>query len=175
MGGADKAEVMVAGTRLLDRVLAAAPRAGRRLVVGPIRPTQEPVEWCREQPPGGGPVPGLAAAMPSVGSPYAVVLAVDLPLVDHAVVAQLLTAAVGRDGAIGVDLTGREQPLLASYDVAALRTALTALGPLAGASMRSVLARLDVARVEVGSAGLDCDTWADVAQAETAAKRFGTG
>jgi len=166
MGSADKAEVVIAGARLLDRVLAAVPGAGQRVAVGPVRPTQPAVRWCREHPSGGGPVAALAVALPLVGAPYAVVLAVDLPLVDPAVVAMLLTAAVGRDGAIGVDPTGRDQPLLAAYDVTALRSALAGDEPTAGASMRSLLARLDLARVEVDDAALDCDTWADVARAQ---------
>ena len=178
LGGADKAEVVVAGQRLLDRVLAAAPGAGRRVVVGPVRPSVEQVTWCREHPPGGGPRAALAAALPLVDAPYAVVLAVDLALVDAAVVTALLTAAADRDGAIGIDPAGRDQPLLAAYDVAALRTALTALGPAAGAPMRAVVARLDLARVEVAEAALDCDTWADVAHAEALvlrARTSGTG
>ena len=166
LGGTDKAEVVVAGTRLLDRVLVAAPGAGRRVVVGPARPTTAEVTWCREHPPGGGPVAAVAAALPGLRAPYVVVLAVDLPLVDHAVVAQLLAGLVGRDGAVAVDQSGRDQPLLAAYDVAALKTALGGLDRVEGASMRSLVSSLDVERVDVAKAALDCDTWADVAAAE---------
>lgn len=169
LGGADKAEVVVAGTRLLDRVLAAGPAAGRLVVVGPPRPTRLPVVWCREEPHGGGPAAGVAAAMSLIGGPSVVVLAVDLPLVDAAAVARLLHAAAGHDGAIGVDQSGRDHPLLAAYDVDALRAALEDIGSLHGASMRAVVERLDVARIELAAAALDCDTWADVARAETAA------
>lgn len=171
LSGTDKAEVVVAGQRLLDRVLAAAPGARRRVVIGPVRPTAEQVTWCREHPPGGGPVAALAAAAPLVGARYAVVLAVDLALVDDAVVAALLTAAAGRDGAIGIDPAGRDQPLLAAYDMAALRTALAELGAVGGAPLRALVARLDLARLDVADAALDCDTWADVALAEAIALR----
>lgn len=173
MGGVDKAELVIGGERLLDRVLAAVPGAERRVVVGPVRPSREPVAWCCEDPSGGGPACALAASMRFVHAPYAVVLAVDLPLVGAAVVAQLLAAAFGRDGAVGVDASGRDQPLLATYEVGALRTALADGGTLAGASMRSVVARLDVARIEVAEAAMDCDTWAEVAQAEIAVARAG--
>jgi molybdopterin-guanine dinucleotide biosynthesis protein A len=174
MGGADKAQVLVDGTPLLDRVMAAVPGAGRRIVVGPTRSTTVPVWWCCEEPPGGGPAAGLAAGLAQVEAPYVVVLAVDLPMVSAVAVADLLVAATGRDGAVGVDRASRDQPLLAAYDAEALRVAVGALEPLAGASMRSVLARLDLVRVPVGDAALDCDTWADVAQAEaTVAKGRG--
>jgi len=166
MGGADKAEVVIAGRRLIDRVLLAAPGAGQFVVVGPVRRTVHPVRWCREDPPGGGPVPAVAAALTLVDAPYVIVLAVDLPMVDEAVVAELLVAATGRDGAIGVDSAGREQPILAAYDTSVLRAAVNALDPLAGASMRSLIAGLELVRVDVGLAALDCDTWADVATAE---------
>lgn len=171
LGGADKADLVVGGTRLLDRVLAAAPGACVRVVVGPVRPTDVAVLWCREDPAGGGPVAALAAAVAHLVSPSVVVLAVDLPLVGQPVLERLLRAVQGHAAAIGVDETGRDQPLLAAYDVSTLRRALDGLGEVTGASMRSLVARLevgrlDVLRVDVADVALDCDTWDDVARAE---------
>jgi molybdopterin-guanine dinucleotide biosynthesis protein A len=168
LGGVDKAGLVVGGVRLLDRVLAAGAGAGRRVVVGPVRVTAHSVVWCREDPPGGGPVAGLGAGLGFVEASLVAVLAVDLPLVDQATITTLLAAAAGHDGAMGVDLAGHDQPLLAVFDVAALRSVLAETTPLAGASMRSVLSRLDLARVTIGEAAMDCDSWADVGRAETA-------
>src|SRR5947209_20072437 len=85
LGGIDKAIVEVAGTIMLDRVLAAAaPCCDQLVVVGPPRPTSvDGVRFTIEASPGGGPVPAVAAGM--VAAPEAdavVVLAVDLPLLD---------------------------------------------------------------------------------------------
>ncbi|MHB8451581.1 MAG: molybdenum cofactor guanylyltransferase, partial [Mycobacteriales bacterium] len=57
LGGVDKPAQLVGGRTLLDRVLAAAAGAERRIVVGPARPGALPrgVEVCCEEPPGGGP------------------------------------------------------------------------------------------------------------------------
>ena len=65
-----------------------------------------------------------------------VVLAADLPFVRRAHVEQLVAAV-----AVAVDADGRDQPLLAAYDTAALRAALP--GQPAGASMRQLLSALE--------------------------------
>ncbi|MDQ4090592.1 MAG: nucleotidyltransferase family protein, partial [Actinomycetota bacterium] len=68
MGGVDKAALVVGGVPLLDRVLGAArPVCDRLVVVGPERPTEVAgVTFVREDPPGGGPVPGVAAGLAAV-------------------------------------------------------------------------------------------------------------
>ncbi|MFG3347695.1 DUF6457 domain-containing protein [Streptomyces sp. NPDC048018] len=63
LGGADKPGVRVGGRPLLDRVLAGCRDAGRTVVVAEPRATARPVEWTREEPPGGGPVAALAAGL----------------------------------------------------------------------------------------------------------------
>ncbi|MFI8824284.1 DUF6457 domain-containing protein [Streptomyces sp. NPDC053431] len=63
LGGADKPGVRVGGRALLDRVLAGCRDAGRTVVVAEPRGTARPVEWTREEPPGGGPVAALAAGL----------------------------------------------------------------------------------------------------------------
>ncbi|MFF6775602.1 DUF6457 domain-containing protein [Streptomyces sp. NPDC012637] len=63
LGGADKPGVRVGGRPLLDRVLAACRDAGRIVVVAEPRATAHPVEWAREEPPGGGPVAALDAGL----------------------------------------------------------------------------------------------------------------
>jgi molybdopterin-guanine dinucleotide biosynthesis protein A len=153
--GADKLEARVGPGRLLERALDAAHDAGADPVVavGPPRaglPTH--VSVVREDPPGGGPVAGLAAGLTAVGeAPVVLVLAGDLldpaPAMPHLVVA--LTGEPGADAAVVVDAEGRRQPLLAAYRTAALRGALAA-APLEGRSMRDLLSGLDVVEVRDG-------------------------
>ncbi|MEU7024604.1 DUF6457 domain-containing protein [Streptomyces sp. NPDC046203] len=63
LGGADKPGVRVGGRPLLDRVLAGCRDARRTVVVAAPRATSRPVDWAREEPPGGGPVAALDAGL----------------------------------------------------------------------------------------------------------------
>ncbi|WP_345025363.1 molybdenum cofactor guanylyltransferase, partial [Streptomyces sedi] len=123
LGGVDKPAVRVGGRTLLDRVLAGCPADGPDpVVVGPRRRTARPVRWTREEPPGGGPLPALAAGLALTERPLVAVLAADLPFLDAATV-PLLVAALppDADGVLLVDAEGRDQPLTAVYRAAALR------------------------------------------------------
>lgn len=170
LGGVDKPALVVAGRSLLDRVLDALPGAGTVVAVGPARPTARPVRWHREDPPGGGPVAALAAALPAVSTEVVVVLAADLPALGAAVprlVAALAGSGPAYDGVVLVDGEGRRQPLLAAYRTAALREALARVGRVEGASMRRLVAGLSLAELgDAEGAALDVDTPADVARAE---------
>jgi molybdopterin-guanine dinucleotide biosynthesis protein A len=164
LGGVDKAAVEVAGHSLLDHVLASVETAATVVVVGDPRPTRHRVDWVREDPAGGGPVAGLAAALPAVTAEVLVLLACDLPLIDADVVRRLVGCVAGADGAVLVDRAGRRQPLAAAYRSAEIRAAVAKLGDPAGRAMRDVIAGLAFAEVAVrGEEALDCDTWADVA------------
>jgi molybdopterin-guanine dinucleotide biosynthesis protein A len=170
LDGADKALLRVGGRTLLDRMLAAVTGAATVAVVGPPREVAAPmaITWCREEPPGGGPVPAVAAGLEVGRAPVVVVLAVDHPFVERATV-DALTAAVGaRDGAHGVGEDGRAQPLVAAYRRSSLAEALARSARLSGLRLRDVLAPLDLAAVPVGAAATDCDTWADLTAAEAA-------
>ncbi|MEU6927909.1 DUF6457 domain-containing protein [Streptomyces sp. NPDC046374] len=63
LGGADKPGVRVGGRSLLDRVLTGCRDAGTTVVVADPRTTARPVEWAREDPPGGGPLAALDAGL----------------------------------------------------------------------------------------------------------------
>ncbi|MFI0964261.1 NTP transferase domain-containing protein [Streptomyces sp. NPDC021080] len=90
LGGEDKPGVRVGGRTLLDRVLAACADAGRTVVVAGPRPTARPVEWAREDPPGGGPLAALDAGLRHTVAPYVLVLSADLPFLEEKTVRRLL-------------------------------------------------------------------------------------
>jgi molybdopterin-guanine dinucleotide biosynthesis protein A len=170
-GGGDKTAARVGGTALLDRVLASVRDADAVVVAGPPRAVPGAVTWVREEPAGAGPLAGVAAALPHVGSAVAVVLAGDLPFT--AGLAAALLGALGEhsdaDAVVPVDGAGRRQPLAAAYRTDALRTAVAALHPVAGRSMRACLERLRVhdvpaAQLPYGSL-VDVDTVDDLAAA----------
>jgi molybdopterin-guanine dinucleotide biosynthesis protein A len=168
-GGADKPALLVGGRSLLDRVLDAV--SGQAVVVGPPRSTQRPVLTVREQPPGGGPVAGLAAGLPHVASPLVALLAADLPFLTAEVLV-LLENSLGSadDGALLVDDDGRDQLLAGVWRTSSLRRMLEVAGPPEGLALGKLLAGLTVVRVAVPAAARapwqDCDTPEDLRRAE---------
>jgi len=160
MGGVAKPGLEVDGRRLVDVALDALASAVVRVVVGGAEPLPPGAVRVCEDPPGGGPVAALAAALEVVTAPVCVVLAADLPFVTEQHVAQLVAALGEAPAALAVDAHGREQPLLAAYDVAALRAALP--DPPAGAPMHRLVTGLAGIRlVELTGRPVpwfDCDT-----------------
>ena len=167
LGGADKALLTVTGVRLLDHVLDAVAGAGRAVVVGPSRETLREVRWAREQPPGGGPVAGLAAGLPLVMAPVVAVLAVDLPFLRPEHVLRLCAELTPGDaGVVLSDDGGRAQVLAGVWQTAALREALPAIP--AGVAMHRLVRGLRVRQVVLpGRPWRDVDTPADLASART--------
>jgi molybdopterin-guanine dinucleotide biosynthesis protein A len=178
MAGVDKPAVPVGGRAMLVRVLAAVEDARPRMVVGP--PTLAPllpagVSLTSEQPPGGGPVAGLAAGLAAVGPSVVelvAVLAADLPFLDAGAVSALGSALLAGpgDGAVFADSSGRPQWLAGVWRLPALRTRLDALGDPTGRSMREFMGGLAVVTVTAPRSGppawFDCDTVEDVRAAE---------
>ncbi|GIJ66390.1 hypothetical protein Voc01_013070 [Virgisporangium ochraceum] len=163
LGGAAKPTLVVAGRPMLARVLAAVDDAAERVVVGP--PSLGPlvsgmsaggmsaggVVLVQEEPPGGGPVAGLAAGLAEVSAEHVLVLAADLPLLTREAVGALLGALGGHDGAVFVDGNGRQQWLCGAWSSEALRRRLAVMeagGPLAGRAMRELVAPLAVVGVQ---------------------------
>ena len=138
MGGVDKAAVDVAGTTMLDRVLAAVrPLCGRLVVVGPARPTTVPgVDFVQEPAPGGGPVPAVAAGLAAADdADPVVVLAADLPLLCTGDLQRLLARLAADppvDAVAALDHRRLPNPLLAAYRRAALGPAPGPGTPAAG-------------------------------------------
>lgn len=161
LSGVDKPMLVVRGKPLLRHAIDALAGAEPIVVAGPERAGITGVRWARENPPGGGPVAGLAAALAVVGEPASVaVLAGDLAAVTKSTVDRLRAAlggADGADGAVLVDASGEPQWLLGVWKTTRLRAAMPA-GP-AGFPLRQVFRTLSVAFVpEVAGESADIDT-----------------
>ncbi|WP_295854772.1 NTP transferase domain-containing protein [uncultured Microbacterium sp.] len=162
--GATKPLFEVNGTTLL-RAAADAVRAHgaqRIIVASPVLDADLDVEWVREDPPFGGPVAAIGAALTRVAAEEVFVLACDLPTVRAAVGLLPDELASDVDGACLDD--GRRQWLIGRYRSAALRAAASGL-PDGGrdASMRALLGGLRVRAIEADAAlTRDIDTWDDL-------------
>ncbi|MFG3496142.1 NTP transferase domain-containing protein [Streptomyces sp. NPDC047928] len=180
LGGADKPGVSVGGRALLDRVLAACRAAGRAVVVGGRRPTVRPVVWAREEPPGGGPLAGLAAGLRHVEADTVLVLSGDLPFLEDATVRRLAATLAGgsAEGVLSVDADGHDQPLVAAYRTEPLRREVALLateyGSLSGLPLKLLTQELDLARLPTAPlSSFDCDTWEDIAMARARIREHG--
>jgi molybdopterin-guanine dinucleotide biosynthesis protein A len=167
VGGAVKPLFEVAGLTLLGAAVdAVRARGARRVIVAaPVLDAGLDATWVREDPPFGGPVAGIVAALPAVDAGEVFVVASDLATAGPAVALLPDGLPVGIDGACLDD--GRRQWLIGRYRTAALRAAASAL-PDAGrdASMRALLGGLDVMTVPADPAlTLDVDTWDDLTKA----------
>ena len=204
-GGRDKTAFALAGEPLLAHAVRAVLPLVRAVAVvappaHPARRALEPyltpgvVLWTREEPPGGGPVAGLAAGLTALTTPdpggmaaaddadpgatgatgdadqdgIVVVLAGDLPFTRTAWPRLLaaLAADPAADAALGVDPGGHRQPLLAVYREGPLRARLAAV-PVVDQPLRVVTSGLAIIEVPVTAVeSLDLDTPEDAAAAE---------
>lgn len=168
LGGVSKADLLVGGVRLLDRVLAAASGASSIVVVGRTT-VPEGVGLTMEEPPGSGPAAGLIAGLDAIESPAprTLVLACDLPDAAGAVAA-LHAAAEAHPDAEALCVRNRDggpEWLLGLYSTAALRRAEADYGDPRNRSVRGMLGPLAPVLVDAGDArGHDLDTWADHAE-----------
>ncbi|WP_432524265.1 NTP transferase domain-containing protein [Kineococcus sp. SYSU DK006] len=182
--GADKLSARLADTTVIGRLAGELQRSARIFVVGhPLaaRAAGPTVTRLQEDPPGGGPLPALAAGLAAASTPAVVVLAGDQPFAASAV-PRLLAALRARRGAlaaVGVDAGGRRQPLLSAWrrePVLAVLGELAAQEPLAGRPLRALLARVEVVEVAVTDAEcLDVDVPADLERARELLGRAGPG
>jgi molybdopterin-guanine dinucleotide biosynthesis protein A len=162
LGGADKAAVEAGGRTLLAHALDALVDVDDVVVVGPDVPTERPVTFRREDPPGGGPAAAVVAGLTGfVRLPERVaVLAVDMPRVRPATIRRLADAAATADGAVLVD-DGRRQHLCGVYDAALLVAA--GAGDTHGLAVHELLRTFDLVEVAAeGAEARDIDTWDDV-------------
>ncbi|REC97922.1 molybdopterin-guanine dinucleotide biosynthesis protein A [Microbacterium sp. AG157] len=164
LGGATKPLVRVGGQTLLRTAVDAVRAAGARrvVVVAPVLDDALEVTWTREEPPFGGPVAAIIAALGHVDATEVFVVACDLPT---AVPAVALLGDPVPDAADGVCLDdGRRQWLIGRYRAAALRTAASGVSEGGrDASMRALLGGLRVEPVPADPAlTRDIDTWEDL-------------
>ena len=168
LGGVAKPLLEVGGRPLLTLAVDAAADAGALRIVVAAPPLRDDprVRWVREDPPFGGPVAGIVAALPHTDATWVLVLPADLPRARDAV-ARLRAAQPGPDGVRMVDAGGRAQPLTAIYRAQALRAAASAL-PHGGRDLpvRALVADLRVRDVQdADESALDVDTWQDLEEA----------
>ncbi|MFF0910767.1 DUF6457 domain-containing protein [Microbacterium enclense] len=164
LGGAVKPLLAVRGTTLLAAAVAAVRAVGvdRVVVAAPLLDAGLAVDWVREDPPFGGPVAGIVAALPRVGAAEVWLLACDLADPGAAVTALAAVEILGDGVCLGDGESA--QWLIGRYRTDALRQAASLL-PDRGrdASMRALLGRLEVAVVPVAAAlTRDIDTWDDL-------------
>lgn len=173
LSGLDKPALEVGGRTLLARAVGAVAGADPVVVVGPRRDLPADVRWTREDPPGEGPLAGLAAGLAALAEAdaeaqpdtHVAVLAADLTGIEYDTVTRLRAAldAGSAAGALLVDESGTPQWLIGVWRLGRLKAALPA--DPAGRSLRSVLR--DLIPVEVpalpGEAA-DVDTPEDLAR-----------
>ena len=167
LGGRYKPGIAIAGRTLLDRSLAAVAGAQHTVVVGPRAPTDRPVVWTTEQPPGGGPVAALAAGLAALpASDEVALLAADLTGVTDGTIERLramLADCPATAGAVLRDVEGHRQWLISVWRRTPLQAALPA--DPGGRSLRATLSGLAIAEVaELPGESGDVDTQADLAR-----------
>ncbi|WP_132204707.1 molybdenum cofactor guanylyltransferase [Leucobacter luti] len=175
LGGVDKAELRLGGARLVDRVVAGARAAGahRIVVVGPAHVVPAGCRAAREDPPFGGPLAALAAALAALPEEYgpegarsALLLSCDL-VHPAAVAARLVRESLGDSEAVVLrDPDGRGQWLAGRYRLSALRAGAALAGAPTGGRLRAALAGMSIRFVDVPAELVaDIDTPADLAHA----------
>lgn len=159
LGGRDKLLVRAGGRTLIEGVVDAVSEARQVVIVGPRRDLdpRRATLWVREDPPFAGPAHAVAAGLAALDpdeDDEVLVLAGDL------VHPELVVAALrhGTGNRVAVDPAGRRQwaaSMVRSGDLAAA----VAAAPTEGASLRSLISRLDPVDVAVSAeAGADIDT-----------------
>lgn len=180
LGGVPKQNLTYDGGTLLRRAVTAAGGARAVVVVGHGLADLPPgILTCREEPPFAGPAAAMAAGLAKLqssggnGALLTLVLACDMPNVRQAVAVLRQALAAGGepaapDGVVAVSEDGRRQPLVGFYSTGALQRSVAELattkGSLINASVRALLASLDVQPVAVPAGSTaDVDTWDDAA------------
>jgi molybdopterin-guanine dinucleotide biosynthesis protein A len=167
--GGGKPERQLASWPLLDHVLVAVSSASHRIVVGPIRRgLGEPI-FVSEDPPGSGPVAGIAAALASVEQDLVAVFAADIPFIRPEIdqFRAILAVSPEKDAMVMVDTAGRINYLAAMWRTDSLRRAVAELGNPAGLPMRALYENANTANApDYDAVGSDVDTPNDLAIAE---------
>lgn len=145
--GTDKAGLLLDGQTLLQNVITTMQQLFPRVIVSVRQPRAgiDLPQVCDEQP-DGGPMAGLAASLGQVTTPWAFMVACDMPFVVPDVVELLAGYRLQHQAVVPV-VHGHPQPLAAFYAVsclAPLRASLAAQQK----GLRGVLKQLDVRYVD---------------------------
>ena len=171
--GTDKASLLFDGQTLLQSVIATMQQLFPQVIVSVRQPRAgiELPQVCDEQP-DGGPLAGLVASLGKITTPWAFMVACDMPFVVPEVV-ELLAGYRLKHQAVVPVVHGHPQPLAAFYAtscLAPLRASLAAQQK----GLRGALQQLDVRYVDEAEmleadphlrSFFDLDTPQDVAQA----------
>jgi molybdopterin-guanine dinucleotide biosynthesis protein A len=181
VGGATKPLFAVGGASLLAHAVTAVTSAGARpiVVAAPLLDPALPVDWVLEDPPFGGPVAGIVAALSrsELWAPvpeWTFVLACDLPRVGAAVQrlrSDILLLPSDTDGVCLADASSRPQWLTGAYRTTSLQRGASSLADAGrNASVRDLLADLAIAAIATADElTRDVDTWEDLSRAREAA------
>jgi len=177
--GAVKPLFDVGGRTLLGRAVDAVRSAGAEPVVvaAPVLDESLTVEWVREDPPFGGPVAGIVAALAHPGlarTDWTFVLACDLARPDLAVarlVSDLALLPADTEGLCLADASSRPQWLTGLYRTRVLRAAADRIRDGGrDAPVRELLEDVSIAVVAASDdLTADVDTWEDLERAREAA------
>jgi molybdopterin-guanine dinucleotide biosynthesis protein A len=139
LGGVDKSGILIGGVPALDLLIGDLPADVPVIVAGRPRPCVRSVLFRPESPLGGGPVAGIAAALPYVTTEWVALVAVDMPRAGALVVELAGAFDGGTDAIIPLDADERRQPLCSVWATDALRRALHRLGDPRDRSMNELL------------------------------------
>ena len=164
---------------LLSHIVSDLPLGMEILIVGPEnRELFGDLRFVQENPPGGGPVAALSAGVKLIETEFVAVIATDMPFAVRVINNLMNFLDSAGDGVIPRDGEGVDQTLCAIYRTAPLRQALAKIGTPEGRSMRSLIALLDLKRVELPisleSSLLDIDTPDQIHQAIEIMRREGS-
>ncbi len=179
--GMDKTDLPLGSRTLLEHVLDDCVGADRVAVVGPVRPVRlrdpdasaggpvtDRLLWCREFPPGAGPLAAVAAGVSALSAspaPIVVLLGGDMPFVGGAVPHLLaaLTREPGVDAGALARGDGGHHPLALAVRRTAVTAALARVGNPTGRPLHLLLSELKVAAVpDAGDWALDVDDGEDL-------------
>jgi molybdopterin-guanine dinucleotide biosynthesis protein A len=150
--GSDKANLLLGGQTLLQTVIATMQQVFPYVIISvrQPRPDVDLPQVCDEQAdegmPGAGPLAGLVAALGRVKTPWAFVVACDMPFVEPALIEWLGKLRSTHQAVVPV-VQGHPQPLAAFYAgscLAAMRESLA----MQDRSLRRALQMLDVCYVD---------------------------
>lgn len=145
--GTDKASLLLDGQTLLQSVMATMRQLFPEVIVSVRQPRAgiDLPQVCDEQP-DGGPLAGLAASLGKITTPWAFMVACDMPFIVPELVELLAKYRLQHQAVVPV-VHGRPQPLAAFYAASCLEPLCASLA-VQQKSLRGALQQLDVRYVD---------------------------